>query len=764
MSTKIIRSKYFFEEEYQESLATVPENSGDPLPEKSKLKYIGRPVSRIEGGEKVNGKAQYTYDIYFPDLLHACILRSPYANAKILNIDFSEAKKLAGVREVLTYKNTPDIGWYKNTSKLFDPHLRYAGDEVACVLAESEDIARRAVQKIKVDYKKLPHVTDVKNAMANEPTILSGSNRGKPNKYERGNFDSAYNSAPFRVEDYYTTQVAIHNPLEAHCSVAKWDKEQLTVWDSTQAIFRVRQAIAKSLGIPESNVRVIKKHMGGGFGSKLEAGKYAVMAALLAKKCGHPVRIALDRKEMNLAVGNRPDSRQTLRAATNKEGALTALSHYSIGSSGAYPAGAGCSWPLRSMYKCENIKTEEYSVLTNTGRARPFRAPGHVQGTFALEGLLDTLAEKVGIDPLEFRIKNHVTFEQTSGLPYTSKKLLQAYDVGAKAIGWKNRNPVPGKGRGPVKSGIGMASQIWWGGGGPPAYAQINLSKEGNIEVLSGTQDLGTGTYTIIAQTAAEILGYPLDKIKVVIGDTALTPYAPGSGGSVTAASVTPAVMDAAENLKKKILASAAVILNTPVSGLGYHFPFIEDPKNVKNKISIDSIARETNVGVLPATGHRNENPEGYAINSFGAQFAEVDVDTETGLIAVKKIVAAHDIGRTINPKTTENQFHGGIIQGLGFALLEERRIDQETGTVVNPNLHDYKVPTIHEVPEIELHIVSDYDNKISPMGVKGIGEPAIIPTAAAIANAVYNATGIRLHSLPMTPDKVLSAIQNGGN
>lgn len=763
MSTKIIRSKYFFEEEYEESLATVPENSGNPLPDKNKLKYIGRPVSRVDGGEKVSGKAQYTYDIYFPDLLHACILGSPYANAEILNIDFSEAKKLDGVVEVLTYKNIPDIGWYKNTSKLLDPHLRYAGDEVACVLAETEDIARRAVQKIKVDYKKLPHVTDVENAMADKPTILSGPNRGKPNKYERGNFDSAYNSAPFRVEESYTTQVAIHNPLEVHCSVAKWDKQQLTVWDSTQAVFRVRQAIAESLGMPESSVRVIKKHMGAGFGSKLEAGKYTVMAALLAKKSGHPVRIALDRKAMNLAVGNRPDSRQTLRAAANKEGMLIALSHYSIGSSGAYPAGAGCSWPLRSMYKCENIKTEEYSVLTNTGRARPFRAPGHVQGTFALEGLLDTLAEKVGIDPLEFRIKNHVSFEQTSGLPYTSKKLLQAYDVGAKAIGWKNRSSVAGQGRGPVKSGIGMASQIWWGGGGPPAYAKINLSKEGRIEVLCGTQDLGTGTYTIIAQTTAEILGFPLNKINVVLGDTALTPYAPGSGGSVTAASVTPAVKDAAEKLKKKILETAAILLNASVSDLDYSFPGIENRKNSEKKIPIAAIAKETKEGVLSSTGSRNENPEGYAINSFGAQFANVDVDTETGLITVKKIVAAHDIGRTINPKTTENQFHGGIIQGLGFALLEERIVDQETGTVVNPNLHDYKVPTLHEVPEIELHIVSNYDNKISPMGVKGIGEPAIIPTAAAIANAVYNAIGIRLHSLPMTPDKVLSAIQKGG-
>lgn len=764
MSTKIIRSKFFFEEKYEESLATVPEKAGSPLPENKKLKYVGQPISRIDGSEKVRGKAQYTYDVDFPDLLHACTLRSPYANAEILNIDFSEAKKMDGVIDVLTYKNIPYISWYKNTSKLFDPHLRYAGDEVACVLAESEDIARKAIQKIKVDYNKLPHVTDVKNAMADKPMILSGSNRGKPNKYERGNFDDAYKSAPFRVEESYTTQVVIHNPLEVHCSVAKWDNQQLTVWDSTQAVFRVRQAIAESLGIPESSVRVIKKHMGGGFGSKLEAGKYTVMAALLAKKSGHPVRIALDRRAMNLAVGNRPDSRQTLRAAADKEGTLIALSHYSIGSSGAYPAGAGCSWPLRSMYKCENIKTEEYSVLTNTGRARPFRAPGHVQGTFALEGLLDTLAEKAGIDPLEFRIKNHVSFEQTSGLPYTSKKLLQAYDVGAKAIGWKNRNRVPGQGRGLVKSGLGMASQIWWGGGGPPAYAQINLSGDGNIEVLCGTQDLGTGTYTIIAQTAAEILGFPLKKIDVILGDTALTPYAPGSGGSVTAASVTPAVKDAAEKLKKKILDTAAVLLNAPVSDLDYNFPVIENRKNGKKKIPIDAIARETKEGVLSSTGNRNENLEGYAINSFGAQFADVGVDTETGLITVKKIVAAHDIGRTINPKTTENQFHGGIMQGLGFALLEARVIDQETGTVVNPNLHDYKVPTVHDVPEIELHIVSNYDNKISPMGVKGIGEPAIIPTAAAVANAVYNAIGIRIYSLPMTPDKVLSAIQKGGN
>ncbi|MCB9250204.1 MAG: molybdopterin-dependent oxidoreductase, partial [Ignavibacteriales bacterium] len=350
----------------------------------------------------------------------------------------------------------------------------------------------------------------------------------------------------------FSTQVAIHNPTEVHCSVVNWEDDKLIVYDSTQGIFEVRETVAKALGLSEEKVQVIKEYMGGGFGSKLEAGKYTVMAAILSKKIKRPVKITLDRREMNLAVGNRPDSIQKLKLGMKKDGTLTALSQETIASVGAYPSGGGCSWPLRTLYKCDNVETIEFSMLTNTGKARPFRAPGHVQGTFAFEALIDDAALKIDMDPIEFRLKNYVDNDQVWGVKYSSKKLKEAYKIGAEKIGWQNRNKIPGSGKGYIKSGIGMATQIWWGGGGPPAHANIKITKDGLVNVYSGTQDIGTGTYTFISQITAEILEVPLMNIIVHLGNTEY-PYGPSSGGSTTAPSISPAVRDAAEKMKRKL-------------------------------------------------------------------------------------------------------------------------------------------------------------------------------------------------------------------
>ncbi len=760
-ANKIIRSKFFFEEDFEEKLAEVSTEEHGEWSQDEALKLVGQPVSRIDGYDKVSGTAVYAYDVLLPRMTHARILRCPHAHARIKNIDISQAKKLKGVHAILTHENAPKIEWY-GTSLLFDPHLRYEGDEVACVAAENADIAEEALRKIRVDYEPLPHVVNAEEAMKDDAPKLyeSGNIRdGEPFTYKRGDVDKGLQEGE-RVEGEYQTQVEVHNPTEPHGSVVNWDGDQLTVWDSTQGVFSVRDAVADKLGIPASSVRVIKKYMGGGFGSKLEAGKYTVMAALLARKIGRPVKITLDRREMNLAVGNRPDSFQRLKAAATRDGRLTALDHYSYGAIGAHPSGAGCSWPLRTMYKCPNVRTEEYSVYINAGRARPFRAPGHVQGFFALESLLDDLAEKIDMDPLEFRTKNYAEQDQVYDLPYTSKLLKEAYQAGADAIGWSNRNKPAGSQDGPVKRGIGMSSQIWWGGGGPPAYATLKLNRDGSVRVIAGTQDLGTGTYTFMAQVAAEVLELPLEKVEVFIGDTAVAPYCGSSGGSTTAPSVSPAVRDAAEQMKAKLISGAAAEWGVAEDKLRYAKGEVHEMQGDQSRrIGISELAGKMGERVMVTIGRRGPNPEGYMINSFGAQFADVEVDTETGKIRVKKIVAAHDIGRVLNRKTLENQMHGGIIQGLSFALMEERVIDRYTGKVVTTNLHDYKMPTIMDTPDIEMIIVSDGDPMISNTGVKGVGEPAMIPTPAAIANAVYNAIGKRIHSLPMTPDKVLNAL-----
>ncbi len=761
---KIVKDSYFVEDEMTETLAEVPTEETESWKPETTLKTIGKPISRLDGYDKVSGTALYTFDITLPNMAFAKTLRCPHPHARIKNIDITNAQKLPGVLAVITHKNTPKIPWYRGASFLFDPHLRYLGDEVACVAAESEHTAEEALRLINVEYDALPFVTDAGKAMKPDaPKIHKDGNirGGKPEDYQRGDIEKGFAEADAVVEDTFTTQVAVHNPAEVHCSLANWDGDRLTLWDSTQAIFNIRDAVAESLGIPASKVRVIKKYMGGGFGSKLAAGKYSVMAALLAKQTGRPVKIVLNRKEQNLAVGNRPDSVQRLKAGAKKDGTLTAMSHYSYGAAGAYSSGAGCSWPFLTIFKCPNVKSEEYTVFINAGPGRPMRAPGHVQGTFAMASLIDDLAEKIGMDPLAFRMKNYAEKDQVYNLPYTSKRLMDAYKKGAAAIGWDRRKPA-GSDPGPVKRGIGMATQIWWGGGGPPAYATLKLNRDGSVRVLAGTQDLGTGTYTFLAMVAAEVLEIPMDKITVILGDTGTCPYCGVSGGSLTAPSVSPAIHDAAEQMKAKLVSGAAAILELPEDQLNYTNGTVVSKADESKKLTLSEIVRKMRERVLVTTGARNANPKGYMINTFGAQFAEVEVDTQTGKVTVLKVSAAHDIGRVLNPKTMENQFHGGIIQGLSFALMEERIIDPETGSVLTTNMHDYKIPTIMDTPEIEVMIVSDADNLISSVGAKGCGEPAHIPTAGAIANAVYNALGVRIKSLPITPDKVLAALQKG--
>ncbi len=760
-SRKIIKSKYFFEEDFQETIGEVTTDSYPPWDKNENLTYIGKSLPRIDGYDKVSGTAKYTFDIFLPHMAHAKILRCPLAHAMIKKLDITRAQNQKGVLDIITHENLPKIEWYY-TSFLFDPHLRYEGDEVACVVAETEFQAERALNLIQVEYEELPFVVDPEEAMRPGAAKLYESGnvvRNRPYEYTRGDVEKGFEESDIIFGDTFKTQVEVHNPTEPHCSVVNWEGDKLTIWDSTQSIFGIRETVAHALEIPESKVRVIKKYMGGGFGSKLEAGKYTVMAALLSRRIGRPVRIALDRREMNLAVGNRPDSVQKLKIGVKKDGTLKAITHYSYGSAGAHPASANCSWPLRQIYLCPNVKTTEYSVYINAGKNRPFRAPGHVQGCFALESILDEAAEKLGMDPLDFRLKNYAEIDQVDQIPYTSKLLNEAYKKGAKAFGWKNKWKKPGSDTGSKKRGIGLASQIWWGGGGPPAYATLKLNSDGSVQILTGTQDLGGGTYTFAAQVAAEVLELPMEKIAVILGDTAICPYGPSSGGSQTAPSISPAIRDAAEQMKSKLVSAAAVILGIPENQIEYKEGIASDRKNQDKRLNIPEILDKMDEKILVVNGAREANKDGYAINSFGVQFAEVEVNTDTGKVKVLKIVAAHDIGRVLNRKLLENQFHGGIIQGMSFALMEERVINRDTGKVLTTNLHDYKIPTVKDTPDIEVIIVSEGDALISNTGVKGIGEPAMIPTAGAIANAVYNALGVRIKSLPITPDKIIEAL-----
>jgi len=761
MARKIVRSRFFVEEGFLEQMAEVPEEEHAPWGPNDELRVIGKRIPRIDGYEKTSGTAEYTFDKILPRMTYGAILHCPYPNAQIKSIDISKAKALEGVLDIITYQNTPEIEWY-GMSYLFDPHLRFEGDEVAAVAAETQEIATAALDLIEVEYEQLPFVVDATEAMQDDSHLVHDSGNimgGQPRTYSRGDIESGFAEADVTVENTYTTQVEIHNPLEFHGSVANWEGDKLTLWDSTQAIFSVRDGVANALGIPNSKLRVIKEYMGGGFGSKLTYGKYSVMAALLAKNINRPVRLAVDRKAMNLVVGNRPDAVMTVRLGAKNDGTLTAMSHTGYGGMGAYPAGTDTSIPLRTMFKCPNVYTEERAVFINAGPGRPFRAPGRPQGHFSLDSAMDELAEALGMDPLELRRRNFTDTDQMFGAPYTSNLLLDAYDQGAEAIGWERRQNPAGSAEGPIKRGIGMSTQIWGGGGGPPAYANMKLNRDGSARVIAGTQDIGTGTYTFIAQVASEVLEIPVENIEVILGDTGVAPYCPLSGGSMTAPSVSPAVRDAAEQMKQKLRSGAAAILEVPEDRLTYSEGIFTDSENTGNSIDISGIIGRMREQVLVTTGARGPNPENYAINSFGAQFAEVEVDTITGDVKVIKIVAAHDIGRVLNRKTLDNQMHGGMIQGVGYALMEERIIDKNTGKMVNRDFENYKIPTIMDIPDMEIIIVSDGDPMISNTGVKGVGEPATIPTAAAIANAVYNAIGVRIRELPITRDKILEAV-----
>jgi xanthine dehydrogenase YagR molybdenum-binding subunit len=723
----------------------IPQAKETPAPPAAEFKIIGQPTPRVDGKLVVTGRAMYTHDFFFKDMLFAKILRSPHASAEVVSVDLSAARDFPGVKAVLQLK---------------EGKVKYEGEQVAAVAATSEKAAEEVLKLIKVEYRILPFVVSPEKAMADgAPKVKDSGNVEKINEYSRGNIDLGFAEAEVTLERTYKTAIEIHQTAETHASVAKWDEDELTVWDSTQAIFSVRDGLAKGLGIPETKVRVIKMYMGGGFGSKLDVNEHTIVAAQLAKETGRPVKITLTRKENSLCVGNRPSTQITIKGGAKKDGTLTALSLRNF-TCGGLDRGDGTSEPLVDVYKCPNVKVEEYTVFTNTGAGRATRAPGHVQGTFALEGFMEELAMELGLDPLEFRRKNYTTSNQGgTGIVYSSKGLDKCYDIGAQKIGWERRNKKPGYGQGKKRRGVGMASQIWWGDGVPGTLADIKVHPDGSVEAISGTQDIGCGTRTYMATIAAETLGLEPRDITIKIGDT-VYPWAPISGGSLTAPSVGPAVRDAALKAADLLKRIAAKKLSAPAADIVIADKKLFDKNKPDNAITFKDLVKDLGQEAV-FHGERGGMPDGFAYNTFGAHFAEVEVDTETGRISVLKHVAVHEVGRVLNRLTAESQVIGGVTQGISTALFEERVIDENTGKMVNPNLQTYKIATSMDMPEIVPLFADLVDPRINNLGSKGLGEPPRIPSSAAVANAVYNAIGVHIREIPMTPDKVLRALSD---
>ena len=744
----------------------APRPSHTPLAWKE-TKVIGKRLPRVDAYDRVSGTAVYPSDTLLPDMLYGGILRCPHTHAKVLSIDTREAQRMPGVRAVIT-GNTPEanVDWpylREFKTKLFDPICRHEGEEVAAVAAETPYQAWDALKTIKVKYEILSFVVDEQKALeAGAPIIHQGGNRsGETQVYERGNVEKGFTEADVVLEESYRTESEVHTPAELHGCVAKWDGDRLTVWESTQGVYAVQARVAEVLNLPLANVRVIGHYMGGGFGSKLQAGKYTIIAALLAKKTAQPVKLLLTREETFLCVGNRPPSNMKLKAGIKKDGTLTALDFTCIGTGGAYPAGgtALVDWQVRDLYKCPNVRTKMTDVYINAGPSRPFRAPGHPQGSWALEQMLDALAEVIKMDAVELRLKNISIYSQArEGNPsYTTTGLKECLVEGAKAFGWEKakRIAVETKKSGYIKRGVGMASCLWFaGGGGPPSTVIVKIFSDGSVNLNMGASDIGTGTKTVMAMVVSEELGVPIEKIQIENADTATTQYATPSGGSKTVPTEAPAVRDAAINIKRQLLELASKDLKVNAAELALEDGKIFSKDEPSKRIRIAEVSDLKRRGVLLGVGYRGPNLEGKVVNPFAAQFCEVEVNTKTGEVKILRFLSTNDSGRVMNRLTFDNQVFGGIMMGIGLAMTEVRILDgNQTGKMVNRNWHDYKIPTALDAPaEVESLPIEMEDPEANSTGAKGLGEPVTIPTAAAVANAVYHATGIRVTATPINP------------
>jgi len=721
---------------------------------------VGKPLPKIDGRERLAGEAKYTLDQNLPDMLYAATFRCPHAHARVVKVDLSRAKEMPGVRAILSDADKEaGIPWFR-TSRLFDPHCRYEGEEVAVVAAETQQQAWDAVRAIQVQYEKLPFVSSMEDALKpGAPPVQESGNSPRPNPYNRGDIAKGFAEADFVVEQTYRTSIELHTPIEVHGSVAHWDGDHLTVWDSTQGPFSIQAGLAGLLHIPLSKVRVIARYMGGGFGSKLDLGKYTVIAALLARKTGRPVKYCLSREEEFLCVGNRPAHMLRLKAGVKKDGTLTAFELHGNAEVGAYPAGDSAAYLVRELYTCPNVKIEEAPVMIHAGQSRAFRAPGFPQSAWALEQTMDALAEKIGMDPVEFRLKNvSMVCGVDSNKPYTSIGLPECLREGAKAFGWSEAR-ARAKSDGPIVRGVGVASGMWGYLARPSSTAVVRYNADGSVNLNLGAADIGTGTRTIMAQVVAEELGVPMARIEVENADTGTTQFSDGAGGSKTTMIDSPAVRAAAIEVKSRLLDMAATQLKVPVADLKLANGEISGPGG-SPKVAVAQLSGLQMQRVVVGVGTRAPHPADKAIRPFGTHFAEVEVNKRTGEVRVVRMLAAQDSGRVMNLMTYRNQVLGGMTQGIGFALTERRVLDSGTGKMVNDNFHDYKIPTAMDVPaQLEVLPIDPHDMEVNSTGTKGLGEPALVPAAAAIANAFYNATGVRATHAPITPASVIELL-----
>ncbi|HEY3920594.1 MAG TPA: xanthine dehydrogenase family protein molybdopterin-binding subunit [Gaiellaceae bacterium] len=719
---RLIRTEKEVEGRVEEVWLVVDEDALEQWPAGPR-NIVGKPATRNDGLARARGQARYTADLQFPGMLHAVVLRSPHAHARARKLDFQRALAAPGVRAAIGPGDAPEL------SDLCE----YQGSPVAAVCADSLREARAALKLVDADWELLEPLFD------SEEAVARGQLLEEPRRRERGDYERGLAEADVVVEAVYRTQSVLHNSMETHQATCRWEGDTLEVYISTQYVWGVRSEVADALGMPADKVRVVCDYMGGGFGSKNSPGEYTFVAAELARRTGRAVRCALTRREEHVAAGNRNSTIQRLTVGARSDGTLTALGGEYVNAVGADGWISMTEGPMLMLYECPNLRATTYGAKINLPPTKAFRAPGFVEGTFGLECLLDELAAKLELDPLELRRRNHSDTDPMGGKAYSSKNLEECYRRAEPH--WERRQEVRSSSTETVKRGVGMASQVWFGGGGPPSYAWIRVGSDARATVVTAMQDVGTGTKTTMAMVAAEELGIPVEDVTVAVGDSLRGPYATLSAGSSTTPSIAPAVRAAAADARQQIEEMAEQRY-----GKGKEF-------DLRELLSVLGNSQ------ILGKGSRGPNPAGMTVLTFGVQVAEVAVDIETGEVTVDRIAAIHDVGRVINPLGASSQIEGGIIQGIGHTLSEERVVDLESGTILTTTLDAYKLPTIADVPEIITDLVDEPDAQLTSLGSKGIGEPPIIPVAAAIANAIRDATGADIRSLPISREEMLRAL-----
>ena len=728
---------------------------------------IGQPIDRVDGRLKVTGRAKYAAEFAVPGVVHAVLVQSTIGAGVITSFDIAGAQAMPGVLAVITPEGAPKLPLKGGAQMVHAPLLQdmnvlFNGQHIAVVVADTLERANDAASRVRVQYRRDEPVTSMDAVLDQAYTPKNFRNGERPADSMRGNPDLSFSAGAAQVDATYVTPMEHHNPMEPHATIARWDGDQLTVWTATQGISGAQTALAGQFGIDPKNVRVICPYVGGGFGCKGSTWPPATLAAMAAKVVDKPVRLVVTRAQMFTSNGYRPRTVQKLRFAADAEGHLVAMRHdgftqMSLPALGEFAEPVGLATEM--LYDCPNVAVTHRLVATNASLPTYMRAPGLASGNFALELAIDELAVALHMDPLEFRLRNYAEIDQHENKPYASKALRACYQQGADAFGWSRRSHEPRSMRdGNYLVGWGMATSTY-----PthrmPASAKVRVGANGTALIQSGTQDIGTGTYTVMSQIAADTLGMKVDRIQFELGDSNL-PHAPVSGGSMTVASVGPAVLAACEAMRDKLLDLALNDQRLGWQDLNRDALRLQDQVVVgpRGRVSVAELMARRGQDFVVTTSNVKAGDEAkrYAMHSFGAQFVEVRVDADLGEIRVARCVGAFDAGRVMNAKTAHSQLIGGIVFGLGMALFEETHVDGETGRIVNANVADYLLPVNADVPDITAIVVENDERISNPLGAKGIGELPMVGGAAAVANAVYHATGVRVRKLPIRIEDLL--------